>query len=179
MIFNNILKGMKRMKLAIHGVFLVLLSVLQTTWLDGIAVWGIKPDLFVVYVTTIACFCGKREAAVSGVIFGIVLDILTGKLLGLNAVLLMLLGFTVAHFCDKVIRKSSVFIVMLITFIVSFFYELIYLLIAFAGSLNIKAVFLRALLPECIYNAVAVAPFYWVIKKLARRLWTDKGEGIG
>lgn len=167
------------MKATVHGLFLAILLVVQTTWLEAIAVFGVKPNLFIVYIVTLSCFCSKKEGAIVGFFFGIMLDFAACKMIGLNAVLLLLLGFLTADFCEQVIRKNSVWIVMLITLVTSVCYELIYYVISFVGDLEFKAVFFRTLLPECIYNCLVTVPFYFVIKKLSSTLWTDKGESIG
>ena len=167
------------MKVAVHGIFLTFFLIVQATWLEAIAVFGVKPNLFIIYIVTLSCFCSKKEGAITGFFFGIMLDFVIGKALGLNAVLLLALGFLTAQFCEKVIRKNSVLIVMLITLITSVCYELFYYVVSFVGDLEFKSVFFRTLLPECIYNSLMTLPVYFVIKKLSNRLWVDKGEIIG
>ena len=45
--------------------------------------------------------------------------------------------------------------------------------ISFWGSLA------KIVLPECGYNMVASVPIYFIIKHLAKYLYTDKGDIIG
>lgn len=161
------------MKYAVHCIFLTAFLVLQATWLDSISVFGVIPNLFIVYIAIISCFCSKKEGAITGFFFGIMLDFQIGKVLGLNAVLMMLLGYVTALFCEKVIRKNTALIVMIIVFITSVFYELIYYVVSFMGNLEFSAVFFRTLIPECIYNGFVAAPFYFIIKKLSVKLWDE------
>lgn len=164
------------MRAAIHGIFLILFMIIQATWLDAVSVFGVKPNLFVTYIIVLSCFCGKNEAAITGFIFGFLLDILIGRVLGVNAVLMMLLGFFIAYFCEKVIRKNTVFIVMLIALLVSAAYELLYYIVAFLGDLHFKEALLKTILPECVYNSVLAAFIYFIIKKLSGRLWDENVE---
>ncbi|MBE7032392.1 MAG: rod shape-determining protein MreD [Ruminococcaceae bacterium] len=161
------------MKYAVHCIFLTVFLVIQATWLDSISVFGVIPNLFIIYIAIISCFCSKKEGAIAGFFFGLMLDFQIGKVLGLNAVLLMLLGYVTALFCEKVIRKNTALIVMIIVFIISLFYELIYYVVSFMGNLEFGAVFFRTLIPECIYNCFVAAPFYFIIKKLSVKLWDE------
>ena len=161
------------MKYAIHGIFLAALLVIQATWLDAIAVFGVIPNLFIIYIATISCFCSKKEGAIAGFFFGLMLDFQIGKVLGLNAVLMMLLGYVTALFCEKVIRKNTALIIMVIVLVTSVFYELIYYVASFMGNLDFSSVFFRTLIPECIYNFVMTIPVYLIIKKLSRKLWDE------
>lgn len=164
------------MRAILHGIFLILFMIIQATWIDTISVFGVKPNLFAVYIVVTSCFCQKNESVVTGFVFGFILDILIGKVLGVNAVLLMLLGFFTAYFCEKVIRKNNVFIVMLITLIITFIYELFYYIIAFLGDLQFKEAFVGTLLPECVYNGIAAMPIYFLIKKVSGKLWDNSEE---
>lgn len=167
------------MKISVHSIFLLFFLIVQATWFEAIALFGIKPNLFIVYIVTLSCFCSKKEGAVTGFFFGLMLDFMIGKVIGLNAVLMLLMGLFIAYFCERVIRKNTVFIVMLIVLLASFFYELLYYIVSFVGDLNFKAVFLKTLVPECIFNSIISIPIYGIIKKLSGRLWKDKGEVIG
>lgn len=161
------------MKYAVHGIFLAVFLVIQATWLDAISVFGIIPNLFIIYIATISCFCSKKEGAIAGFFFGLMLDFQIGKVLGLNAVLMMLLGYVTALFCEKVIRKNTALIVMVIVFVTSVFYELIYYVVSFMGNLDFGSVFFRTLVPECIYNFFMTLPVYLIIKKLSGKLWDE------
>ncbi len=169
------------MKAVMHGFFLLLFSIIQPTWLSGIEIVGVKPNLFLIYIILICSFCGRTEGTAIGLIFGFVLDMLTGRLWGLNALLGMLLGFCVSYFYKNVLRHSNVLISMLFVLFSSLFYEIIYYFIAYLTVDNVSfgAMLVKIILPECVYNLVFAVPIYWLIKKLSKNLYTDKGETIG
>lgn len=169
------------MRALMHGVFLLLFSVLQPTWLDSIEVFSTKPNLFLIYIIVVACFCGRPEGATVGLVFGFVLDMLIGRLWGMNTLLGMLSGFFIAHFCKKVLRNSNFFIAMIFVFVMSLFYEVVYYFTAFLTVDNVQfgAMFVKSILPECVYNVVVSLPIYFLIRKFSKSLYTDKGEIIG
>jgi len=169
------------MKTTIHGVFLLIFSIIQATWLDCIEIFGIKPNLFLIYVIIICCFCEKVEGAALGFAFGFVLDMLVGRFWGVNALLGMLLGFCTASFCVRVLSDSNFFITLALVLVGSFLHEIFYYFIAFLKTENISffTSLIKIIIPECGYNLVASAPLYFVIKRFAKLLYNDKGDTIG
>ncbi len=169
------------MKATIHGGFILLFSILQATWLDSIEVFGVKPNLFLIYVIILCCFCERTEGAAVGFAFGFALDMLIGKIWGLNASLGMILGFCVAHFCEKFLSNNNIFIVLGVVFVASLLHEAVCYLISFLTSedLNFWLMLVRCIIPECVYNVVMGIPLYFIIKGFAKRLYKDKGEIIG
>lgn len=169
------------MKVALHGGFLLLCSVLQATWLNYISVFDVKPNLFLVYIIVLSFFCTKMEGAVVGAIFGLVLDIIIGKIIGVNTVFSLLVGFTVALFCERIIRKNSVLITALSVMVITIVYESVYYLFAFlfAHGMGYWNALGGIILPECIFNAIVSIPVYYILRKLTQHLYADKGESLG
>lgn len=169
------------MKVTIHGVFLLIFSILQATWLDCIEIFGIKPNLFLVYIIVICCFCGRVEGAAVGFAFGFVLDMLIGRTWGANALLGMLLGFFIANFCERVLSDSNFFITLALVLVGSLLYETFYYSVAFLRTENSSFLpqLIKIIIPECGYNLVASVPIYFIIKRFANLLYTDKGDLIG
>lgn len=169
------------MKVTIHGVFLLLFSVFQATWLDCIEIFGVKPNLFLVYLITICCFCSKTEGMTLGAVLGLLLDLLIGRFWGLNAVLGAITGFFLAGFCEGVLRNNNIFIVLLLAFFGSVIYEAIYGFVSFVFGTDMRLGFklVRFILPEALYNVFAAFVLYFPIKKFTKLLYVDKGEIIG
>lgn len=169
------------MKTTIHGGFLLIFSILQATWLDCIEIFGIKPNLFLVYIIVTCCFCGRIEGGALGFAFGFALDMLVGEIWGLNALLGMLLGFCIAHFYKRIISDSNFFVTVALVLVGSLLYEMFYCFIAFMQNEKVSFIpsLIKIILPECGYNMVASIPLYFIIKRSAKFLYTDKGDTIG
>lgn len=169
------------MKTTMHGTFLLVFSILQSTWLNSIAIFNVKPNLFLVYVIMICCFCSRIEGATLGFVFGFVLDILIGRFWGMNTVLGMIAGFFIAHLCERVLGNNNILIILLIVLIGSFVYEGIYYFVSylFSENLNFKTAIFRIIFIESLYNAVAALPVYFLAARFIKRLYVDKGENIG
>ena len=170
------------MKIALHGGFLLMCSVLQATWLNYITLFDIKPNLFLVYVVVLSFFCNKKtEGAIIGAVFGLVLDFIIGKVIGINMILSLLIGFTVTLFCERVIRKNSVFVTMLSVLVITIVYESVYYFFAFlfTGGMGYWKAIIAVILPEGIFNMIIAVFMYYILGKLTQHLYTDKGEGLG
>lgn len=166
------------MKITVHGIIMIIFAAMQATWLNAIEIFSVKPNLFLVYTVVVSCFAGRVEAATVGFAFGLMLDLLSGKIWGLYSLLCMILGFSIASFVDGVGGKRSIVFLLLITFVSSFVLEFIYFLISFT-SVGFKHALISVILPEGLYNVVIAIPVYLLIKKLAKFMYADKGEFFG
>lgn len=167
------------MKYIFHTIWLILFSVIQPTLLEYTEIWGIKPNLFLIYVILISFYSSRKECMTVGFIFGCIIDLLVGRIIGLSAVLMMLLAYFIAVFCEKIIIKNTLLISLTTVAVSVFVYELMYYIVAFLGALDFSTLFINVLLPECLCSIIASIPFYFIIKKASKAFWTDKGEGIG
>ncbi len=167
------------MKFVFHGVFLFIISIIQSTWLSSVEILGIKPNLYIVYVIVAGCFCGRKESAVVGAVFGLFSDVMIGIFLGGNMLLSLLLGYFVSFFCENTIRNVNGIIVMLITLCISSAYELVYFLFAYLINITLNGAVFRTIFIEGFYNSLMSVVLYFIMLKPAKKLWLDKGEGIG
>ncbi len=153
------------MKYVLHAVFLIVFMIIQPTLLEYIEILGIKPNLFLVYIVIISCRCTKWEGAVTGFFFGLLLDLLTGSSLGLNAVLMLILSVAIADFCEKYIRKNTWLTTAVIVLVATLLYEFLYYIIAFMGDLDLLGGIMKVIIPESIYCTAFALPMYYIIPK--------------
>ncbi len=169
------------MKTTLHGAFLLVFSIFQATFIDCIEIFSVKPNLFLIYIVVVCTFCGKTEGAILGAVFGLIFDMLIGRLWGLNAILMMLLGFFTSYFCERVLRDNNILVVLIMVFIETLVYEAVYgaiYLLTLNGG-NFFSLILRVVIPESFYNVIACVPVYFLVKKMGKVLYSDKGETIG
>ncbi|MEI6387465.1 MAG: rod shape-determining protein MreD [Spirochaetota bacterium] len=72
-------------KVVLSSLFLIALSLVQTTWIQPIAIAGIIPDLALLAVVAVAYRNGPILGTTSSFIAGLVEDILSAAPLGFNA----------------------------------------------------------------------------------------------
>ncbi len=77
-------------------IFLALL--LQASWINSLAIYGIAPDIVIIILVFIAFTRGQIEATILGFISGLLIDIYDpGTRLGVNALANSLVGFLAGY----------------------------------------------------------------------------------
>ena len=124
------------------------------------------PNLFVIYVLFIWLFASRTIGTIYGVGIGLMLDLLLGQQVGINAVTLGIVGFLAGIF-DKNFSKDSRMTIMLMVFGSTFLVEVLnYLLNYIFLSINVEIfAFLTILIIEIIYNLVLTIILYPLIQK--------------
>ena len=104
------------MKKLVINIFLILtifiIYFLQSNFFTWFNIAGIMPNLFVVIVLFIGLFASKTMGTIYGIVIGLILDLLFGRSVGIQAVSLGLIGFLAGIF-DKNFSKDSRMTIML------------------------------------------------------------------
>lgn len=137
------------------------LLVLQATFLDCIAINGIKPDVVMIFVIFNGFLLGPREGAFLGYAGGIIQDLFVGSYLGLNALTLMLAGF-LSGVCGERLYKENSLIVAVVTFFSSTASLSLYYILLRYLNINIHFIpaFLQIIIPTAFYSMLVVPLFY-------------------
>ncbi len=82
-----------------RNILLILLALLlQASWVNSLAIYGIAPDIVIIILVLIAFTRGQIEATALGFISGLLIDIYDpSTLLGVNALGNSLIGFFAGH----------------------------------------------------------------------------------
>lgn len=94
------------MKAVRYTLLLALVFTLQTTWVDFLEVWSIKPDLLIVTLSFIALRCGSVVGAYMGLGIGILQDLYSPADLGLNALAKSLIGAGFGYIYARTVADS-------------------------------------------------------------------------
>ena len=124
------------------------------------------PNLFVIYILFIGLFASRTVGTIYGVATGLILDLLLGTQVGINAITLGVVGFLAGIF-DKNFSKDSRMTIMLMAFGSTFLVEVLnYLLEYMFLSINVEIInFLRILAIEIVYNLILTIILYPIIQK--------------
>lgn len=150
-----------------YGAVLIVLFVLNTTILDWIKIFSIKPNLIIVFVVCVAIFENYLTGGVLGLFAGLFCDVLSSKAIGPATIILLLCGFAIGHLCNTVLQKSLINSLWL-TVLVSFIYNTVFYIIFYA-KLNLYEIFIavfRIIIPEAVYTAMFAFLFYFLARKL-------------
>lgn len=135
--------------------------ILQSTMLDLITVYGIKPDLILLLSVFNGFLLGPRQGAFLGFTSGVLTDLFTGSYIGMNAISKMVAGYF-AGICGERLYQDNTLVLSGVAFVSSIAGLFVdYLLL---HSLEIQVAFFyalfRVIIPTALYNAVLV-PFLY------------------
>jgi rod shape-determining protein MreD len=162
------------MLLLTYFLFITLLFALQTTVLDMISIFGVTPDLALIF----AIFCGMNlpgtGGALMGTLLGFIQDCLSGDLLGVNTLSKGLICFFISSLKDKIILENFIPISLFMA-VAAFFDGMIYYMVT---AMLLKGEgykeFLYSTLPlYIVYNAVAGPAMFAFLKFNKRRFFPE------
>lgn len=144
------------MKLLHHVIWLIVITILQVTLVNAIAIFGVRPNLFLIYIVLVGFLCGRMRGMAWGMVFGLACDIVIGRLIGTNMIIFMFLGYISAKFSDNFYVMPNLLVFAIMVVVATIVSGTIYLLpysIEFNG-VKISSEIFRTVLPESIYNGV-------------------------
>ncbi len=160
------------MRILFYAIWLILLMIFQPTLARGIDVWGIAPNLFLCFVVMMGFLRGKQEGAICGIVFGLFYDMLIGRLVGVNSLCYLYLGFGAGALSESFFsggkRIAGVVYIAIGTIAAAIIYYLAQLMTG--GNIGFATAIFRTALPEAMYNAligiILPLPMVWLMKLL-------------
>lgn len=158
------------MKKIIINIVLILIVLiiyyLQSNFFSWFNISGVMPNIFVIFVLFIGLFASKTMGTIYGIFIGLLLDLILGMKIGINAITLGLIGFLAGVF-DKNFSKDSRMTIMVMVFASTLIVEILnYLLKYIFLSINIEiGNFVVILAIEIIYNLLLTIILYPLIQK--------------
>lgn len=149
----------------------LIIYFLQANFFTWFTIAGVKPNLFVIYLLFIGLFAGKKLGLILEVLFGVYLDIVIGRQIGISGIMFGIIGL-LGEYLDKNFSKESRITIMLMIAGSTVIYEVgcyIFNIIALGTSVEILA-FIKILLIEVIYNILIAIVIYSLIQRLGHAL---------
>ena len=158
------------MKKVVINIILVITAFIIYYLQSNFFVWfnisGVMPNLFVILALFIGLFSNQIMGTAYGVGIGILLDLLIGNKIGVNAISLGIIGFLSAIF-DKNFSKDSRATIMFMVLGSTAVFEIIRLLLNYVVlSTNVEIInFIIILVIEIIFNLILAIILYPLIQK--------------
>ena len=156
------------MKILLKGAIIVVALLIQLTLINSITILGLKPDLIMVVVVVFSLLKGEKEGTISGFASGLLQDIFSTGLLGINALVKTVIGFICGILKEKIFHEHILFLIPIITFIASFIQNILIfsLLRAFGIEYNLAWSLKQVALPEALYSSLLSPFIFLAINKL-------------
>ena len=127
----------------------------------------VKPLLLIPLALCISSHTGELQATAVGMISGLLLDIACGKLLGYNAVWLVICCVAVSLLYSYFLREKLLSMLLLTTICATVQGYLDFLFYyAIWGHDDVVLVYTRIILPGGIMTVLSAIPLYFIVKKL-------------
>jgi len=151
------------MKILLKSAIIVVALLIQLTLINSITILGLKPDLIMIVVVVFSLMKGEKEGTISGFASGLLQDIFSIGLLGINAFAKTVIGFTCGILKEKIFYEHILFLIPIITFIASLIQSiLIFLLLrAFGIEYSLAWSLKQVALPEALYSSL-LSPFIFL-----------------
>lgn len=149
------------MRYFIYFVSLILNLVLQSTVLECISLAGIKPNLMLTALVSVACLRDENEGAVYGFFAGLLQDCFFSNYIGSYVFLYTFTGYFCGLLLKSFYRENFILpmgIAAAATFVCSFLYYIINILLM--GYTDISYFMGKIIMPEVVYNALAMLVVY-------------------
>ena len=166
-----------RNKVLIYGSWILGVILLQSI-LRPISIFGVKPNLIVIFVTIVGLLRNNVEASIIGLILGALLDVITGKTIGFYSLLGLYLG-AISGSLNKKFYRDNVFVAMLMVFLFTMLYEFaVYIFGVYVQHQgDVWYAMTRVILPEAVYNSVVSIFIFGLVLKMSY-IFERQGERI-
>lgn len=140
---------------------------LQSNFFTWFNIGGIMPNLYVILILFIGLFIKKKLGIAFGIIFGLFLDIVARKSIGISSISFALIGLLTEILGRDFSKDSRLTIILMVTASTAIFETIAYI---FGILLNGAAVeilsFIRILSIEILFNAFITIIIYPLMKKI-------------
>jgi rod shape-determining protein MreD len=156
------------MKILLKGAIIVVALLIQLTLINSITILGLKPDLIMIVVVVFSLLKGGKEGTISGFVSGLLQDIFSTGLLGINALAKTVIGFTCGIFKEKIFYEHILFLIPVITFVASFMQSILMFLLlrSFGIEYGLAWSIKQIALPEALYSSLLSPFIFLAINKL-------------
>ncbi|MCL2038956.1 MAG: rod shape-determining protein MreD [Bacteroidetes bacterium] len=98
---RNINKKLTQNKYIKYSIILILISILNFSFINFFSIFNVTPDIFLIFVVWAAIKEGRLFGILAGFVIGLYLDFISGDIMGTNALTKTISGFIAAGFHKK------------------------------------------------------------------------------
>lgn len=154
---------------ALWALLILLTLVVQAVLLPLIAYQGIRPDLLLIITVSAGLLFGREHGVGIGFFAGLVQDLASGGIFGLNTLPKLLIGFAAGTVERKVFKEHILLPLAAMALTTSLNYVLMLALLLFFGyKVDFVAAVVHNMLPLVVYNMIFSVPMHWVVHRIGR-----------
>jgi len=158
-------------RIAVICILAVVNVILESTLFQYMRIYGIKPDFSIMIIVAYAIMRGSSFGAFTGLGIGLFIDIMYGRVIGINAMSYMVTGYIIGQAHENVF-KDSLIPPFIFNFIAIIIFQHSFILLSYfsndfpSAGISYVYMLLKVILPQAFYNAVVGSMAYRLIYKL-------------
>ena len=143
-----------------------LIYFMQANIFNLYTIAGIKPNLFIIFILFIGLYTNQSLGIGFGVVCGLMIDFIYGRIIGTTAIMLCVIGYLGAYF-DKNFSKENKITILLMVLGATIIYEFgLYFLNSIILDFKREYVsFIKIVIVEILYNILITIILYPLIQK--------------
>ena len=143
------------MKYLIYIILMIFSFIIQTTFIQHIAIGGVTPSIMLLLVVCIAFMQGESDGLFMGIIGGLLHDCFYSQYIGSNLFLYAIIGYIVGIIC-RGLYKDNFFVPIITSVVATICYEFLFFVlnILLKGATNLPYFIVSKIIPAMIYNGV-------------------------
>jgi rod shape-determining protein MreD len=166
-------------RIAVLCTLAVINVILESTLFQYTRIYGIKPDFSIMIIVAYAIMRGSSYGAFTGLGIGLLIDMMYGRTIGINALSYMVTGYIIGQAHENVFKDSFI-PSFIFNFIAIIIFQHSFLLLSYFSN-NISGtgfsyvyMLLQVILPQAVYNSIVWSIAYRYIYKLDEAPFMDR-----
>lgn len=158
-------------------VFLWICALIQIDFLNQVPLWGMPANIGIVVIVGIGLFADKIPGILVGAGYGLIIDILFGKCLGVYFAIYALLGFLSGILSSKVSKDNRMSFVYMTAMYTAGVELLLYFIFILIYQYPIEIVpFIVRLMKEVIYNMILAGLLFKLVGGISEMINKSKNS---
>lgn len=159
------------------AIMILLCFLLQTTVFQSLVLAGEVPNLILILVVAFAYMRGRKEGMYIGFASGLLIDLVYGDVVGLNAVLFVVVGYLVG-ICNEIYYRDELSVPIILIAISDFGFNFAYYVLHFLlrGRLQVFYYIWHIIMPEVVYTVLVACVLYRLLYAL--NYWLERNDEI-
>ncbi|MFW6148513.1 MAG: rod shape-determining protein MreD [Atribacterota bacterium] len=156
------------MKILVKAGIIVATLMIELVMANILSFDAVKPDLMLIVVICLSFISGAEEGIIAGFTGGLLKDIFSVHLLGINALVKTVIGYIAGVIREKIFSQHLMWIVAIFTFIFTFMNNLIiyFLINALYSNYDFAVILKRFMLSQAIINSMLAPLIFIGIRKI-------------
>ena len=164
-------RGSSTINVYVLAGILAIITLVQSTVVTKITIFGVSPDLVLLFVVATVLIGGAREGLLVSLIGGLVADILSGAPFGLTTICLVAVNYIVGMGEMNIFRTAGIW-PYLAVIVATVAYNIMFLLLLQITGRNVLwgPMLWRVLAPSLVVNALFMPLMYILVRWLCSHM---------